>query len=284
MKKSFILYFSIIASFLFLLAYVINFYSVGFSSKSSEWGGFGSYISGTVGVLILISTLYYLVKATEQQDKLLTQQDIIINEQTKEFKKNEAFRATEMAVNYFEKLNLSFIDSHINKHLHVKVEKIESASEQDQFLAWSLTRGIRLMDIMSNYTLYPKHALESIKWLDDDDILLKTRAITTITLLEPILSHLNLITHISEKSVYAEKYIQNITSDLDKYFYISILFYSSYLNSSNSKHLAKNLPYLTQNKISILDFKSSTYESEYDSFWSKLGVHVANYENLENRT
>lgn len=274
-KHKIILAVTIVLSTLSITAYIWNFSSLPLSTKSSEWGGFGSYISGTIGIFILSVTLYYLVQATNQQEKLLLQQDMLIKIQYDEMKKNESYRATEIAINHFETINNGFITNHIRKTLNIKLPEEIILSESDSFLAWAQTQDINLSKIMHNHEMYPRESIRDIQWLVDEKVPAEIRANAISCIMEPILKHKDLIAELTEKSKHAENHIQNITRNLDAYFYIAALFFMEYSKNSKTCPLSKKLININ-NKNLFSIFAITQYKN--DVFWRKLGASYADIE------
>ena len=74
--------------------YLYKFNALELSTDTSDWGGFGSYISGVIGTIAIVITLYYLIAAKEQQDEMIKKQSVMLENQEKEISTNESFKET----------------------------------------------------------------------------------------------------------------------------------------------------------------------------------------------
>tara|TARA_B100000700_G_scaffold70686_1_gene78414 strand:- start:543 stop:815 length:273 start_codon:yes stop_codon:yes gene_type:complete len=88
---------------------------------------------------------------------------------------------------------------------------------------------------------------------------------------------MDLIAELTEKSKHAENHMQNITRNLDAYFYIASLFFMEYSKNSKTCRLSKKLININnKNLFSIFDI--TQYKNENDVFWRKLGTSYADIE------
>lgn len=61
--------------------YLWSFRGAALSGRPEDWGSFGAYVSGTLGVAIVGATLLALMVTLIQQKKMLTQQEKVIQQQ-----------------------------------------------------------------------------------------------------------------------------------------------------------------------------------------------------------
>lgn len=268
-----------ISSVIFLVAYSWNFHSTGLSLKTSDWGAFGSYLSGTIGLSILATTLYFLFQTTKQQEELLLKQDEIIKLQAEEFHKNESFRATEIAINHYSEINSTFITHHIDAELSINSILFEDSKNLGDQATRFLTRTICLKEMTKLSHLYDKGNLTDLEWLNTGSESLKIKSEVSLFLLEPILGHLNTTIMLIEQSIYAEMHVKNLARESSSFFRIAALFYKSYASHSHTNKLAKKYTYLNIKNDYMENLIAPVRQNSKDEFWKALGMHVAEYEN-----
>lgn len=267
------------SSIIFLIAYSWNFHSTELSLKTSDWGAFGSYLSGTIGLSILATTLYFLFQTTKQQEELLIKQDEIIKLQAEEFQRNESFRATEIAINHYAEINNTFISQHINAELSINNILSKDSKNLSDKAARFLTRPICLKNITKSSLFYTEAILTDLEWLDTGPESLKIKSEVSLFLLEPILGHLNVTIMLIEQSIYAEMHVKNLAREPSPFFRIATLFYKSYASHSHAKKLAKKYIYLNIENDCMESLIPPVRQNSNDEFWKALGMHVAEYEN-----
>lgn len=263
-----------------ILIYIINFYTWPFSQKISDWADFGTYASGTVGIVILSTTLYYLYSATQQQDRIIEKQDELIEAQRVEFHNNEKYRTTEIAIVHFTSINTSFINNHIKKRLPIYRYILQIPQEVDSEVDAIRLSIPNLYDSLMDYYIAADDSYPYLDWLHNNKIDLKLRYEIIKTIIEPIFDHLQIVVTLAENSHYAKNFIKYETAEIEIFFEFFYSYYVGYSREISINKYSKATTSVT-NITEYLDKRFSvTYSNECKHiFWEKLGLLVANYEN-----
>ena len=89
MKDAIKAYWELLVGLLVISMIVVGLYAWRFHGKPlsavpADWGNFGAYLSGTVGVAVVGATFLALIVTLSQQSRLLNQQDMIIHQQDRQ--------------------------------------------------------------------------------------------------------------------------------------------------------------------------------------------------------
>lgn len=277
-QHSFWIYLALLA-LLVITPYVLKFHSSNFSANTQDWGAFGSYVSGVIGTIILTLTLYNLVQTKNQQNIMIKAQSnqILLQEQQNTI--SEIFYTTEMALKNYPILHESMMKNHIKNNLST-IFMTAQKDDINSTIAQSNTKdGITFQSIIRRYNLDGSPKRNFITWLTDDDIDQEIRSCSILALMDPLLSHLDLILKLSPISPYINDFIKNESINLRSYFICAYHFYSSYRDHTSNDLLLKKYSNIDQldsymkNLLPSIDCKTSE-----DEFWSKLGKILAKHE------
>jgi hypothetical protein len=76
-KRKWLLLLAIVACIIPVIAYIIRFYSYGFSKDPTDWGTFGDYIGGVYSVILSIIAIYVTYMISEREDKAKEKRKIL---------------------------------------------------------------------------------------------------------------------------------------------------------------------------------------------------------------
>lgn len=137
--------------------YLYKFNALELSTDTSDWGGFGSYISGVIGTIAIVITLYYLIAAKEQQDEMIKKQSVMLENQEKEISTNESFKATEFALQNHPLILKSLTKNHLEIPLKYIFITSQKGDLQATIAAKKLAGQLHSMKYLNMIILQPKN-------------------------------------------------------------------------------------------------------------------------------